>query len=182
MSTTYYKRYRMELDLTVRLPACPAPPSNYGFMPWDAGLLEEHAEAKFRSFQWEIDANVFPCLGDYLGCRRLMHEISSRDGFISTATWLAVQHHPYEPCGTIQAIVASPGVASIQNIGVVPEHRNRRLGVGLILRALHAFQDRGLHLAFLEVTADNEAAIRLYHRLGFRKARTVYKVSEIAYT
>jgi len=36
--------------------------------------------------------------------------------------------------------------------------------------------------AFLEVTAENVGAIRLYQRLGFRNVRTVYKAVEVAYT
>jgi ribosomal protein S18 acetylase RimI-like enzyme len=33
-------------------------------------------------------------------------------------------------------------------------------------------------VASLEVTADNCRAVRLYQRLGFRRVRTVYKVSD----
>ena len=42
-------------------------------------------------------------------------------------------------------------------------------------QALAGFQRLGLRRAFLEVTADNKPAVRLYHRLGFRTVRTIYK-------
>jgi ribosomal protein S18 acetylase RimI-like enzyme len=32
----------------------------------------------------------------------------------------------------------------------------------------------------LEVTTDNTAAIRLYERVGFKKAEVVYKATEVA--
>ena len=34
--------------------------------------LPVHAEVKYKSFREELDSNVFPCLGDREGCRRLM--------------------------------------------------------------------------------------------------------------
>ena len=69
-----------------------------------------------------------------------------------------------------------------QNIGIVPEHRGRGLGSLLLLKALQGFQRARLQKAFLEVTAQNSGAIKLYRRLGFLKARTVYKVVEVAYS
>lgn len=181
MACTYYKRFRMEVDLSGPLPSIPVSPFGYRYVSWHSTLLDAHAEAKFRSFRWELDSQVFPCLGDFTGCQQLMKEISQREGFAKSATWLVEHDDPYDVCGTIQGIRTANGLASIQNIGVVPEHRNSGLGMGLILRALHGFQREGMSRAYLEVTAENTGAIRLYRRLGFRAARTVYKVAEIAY-
>ena len=40
------------------------------------------------------------------------------------------------------------------------------------------FGRAGLRKASLEVTAENASAVKLYGRLGFRQAKTVYKVVE----
>jgi ribosomal protein S18 acetylase RimI-like enzyme len=80
-----------------------------------------------------------------------------------------------EWCGTIQGVVDAEGCGSIQNVGVVPSLRGLGLGSCLIEQALAGFQRLGLRRAFLEVTADNKPAVRLYHRLGFRTVRTIYK-------
>ena len=37
------------------------------------------------------------------------------------------------------------------------------------------FQRAGMHRAFLEVTAQNDGAVRLYRRIGFRCKKTIYK-------
>jgi ribosomal protein S18 acetylase RimI-like enzyme len=193
MGLTYFKRYRMEIDLGRVLPRVDPPPG-YRLVPWDAMLLRAHAEAKFLSFRHEIDANVFPCLGEFDGCLRLMTEISRKEGFLPNATWLMVQdgadmssHDAPEHdefglslCGTVQGIRDRSGLGAIQNLGITPEHRGRGLGSSLLLHALEGFQYAGLRRAFLEVTCQNEGAVRLYRRLGFYKVRTVYKAAEPA--
>ena len=58
MSVTYFKRFRMEIPLRgFVLPPGPLPPG-YQLSRWHRSLLEQHAEAKYRSFCGEIDAVV----------------------------------------------------------------------------------------------------------------------------
>ena len=179
MGITYFKRFRMETDL--EFAAQPVLPPDYRWLPWDVSLVNLHAETKFQSFRTEIDANVFPCLGARDGCRRLMSEISRRDGFLSQATWLLVYQPPgnrADYCGTVQGI-SDDNFGSIQNLGVTPAHRGVGLGTCLLRQALWGFRRSGLPRAYLEVTARNTRAIRLYERCGFRKVRTVYKATEL---
>ncbi len=184
MGLTYFKRFRMEIDLVSRIITPDPTPAGYRLLAWDDSLLEAHAEAKFHSFRSEIDSNVFPCLGDWLGCQRLMQEIRAKQGFLPSATWLLVREAGdlVENCGTVQGIQDYSGVGAIQNLGVTPDHRARNLGTCLLTNALAGFQKAGLRRAYLEVTAQNAGAIRLYQRIGFAKARTVYKAVEVAYS
>ena len=186
MGLTYFKRFRMEIDLSGPATAERRLPSGYRFVAWRPDLLPAHAETKFNSFRSEIDANVFPCLGDYDGCIRLMQEICHKEGFLPEATWLVVHDNGgseefgcSEFCGTIQGIRDRSGLGAIQNIGIVPDHRNRGIGSVLIQKSLDGFRRAGLRRAFLEVTSQNEGAIKLYRRLGFVKARTVYKAVDV---
>jgi GNAT superfamily N-acetyltransferase len=185
MSVTYFKRYRMEVDIAdVRSPSLVLP-AGYRAVPWRSTLIDAHAETKYRCFRWEIDANVFPCLGNADGCRRLMGEIARRAGFLGDATWLI--EHRESPrraryCGTIQGVAERGGIGSIQNVGVTPEHRGLGLGTTLVACALDGFRKAGVARVKLEVTAENTGAIRLYERLGFRRVRTVYKAVEVACT
>jgi ribosomal protein S18 acetylase RimI-like enzyme len=185
MGLTYFKRFRMEFDLTGPAISPPPVPAGFHLHAWSDSLLEAHADAKFQSFRNEIDSNVFPCLGDWLGCLRLMQEIRGKQGFLPGATWLITRESSSsqaENCGTIQGIRDYTGMGAIQNLGVTPDHRSRQLGSCLLMHALQGFQQAGLRRAFLEVTAQNAGAIRLYQRVGFSKARTVYKAVEVAYS
>ncbi len=172
MAITYYKRFRMEVDLDGDLES-PRLPVGYSWVAWGEGLVERHAEVKYRSFREEIDALVFPCLGDPTGCLRLMREIRRKPGFLPGATWLITG--PWGDVATIQGVADRGPIGSIQNVGVVPRARGLGLGRALVARALGGFRQVGLPRAFLEVTAENDSAVRMYRALGFRKAKTLYK-------
>lgn len=185
MGVTYFKRFRMELDLARPLFPAPVLPPEYSLVPWEEALLESHAEVKYRSFRLELDANVFPCLGERDGCRRLMEEIAHRSGFVQEATWL-VQFWPGhrakpELVGTIQGILDVGGVGAVQNVGIIPAHRGLSLGTCLLHQSLLGFRLAGINRVYLEVTAQNTGAVRLYRRLGFQQTKVVYKACEVAY-
>jgi ribosomal protein S18 acetylase RimI-like enzyme len=186
MSVSYFKRFRMEIDLrSMWIDPAPLPPG-YRLVPWREELLNDHAEAKFHSFREEIDADVFNCLSEYGGCFRLMEEISQRDGFLPEATWLAIYEdaagRAREVCGTIQGIRSTHRFGSIQNVGITPFHRGRGVGTALVRAALAGFKQAGLPFAYLEVTAQNDRAVQLYKRLGFRRTKTLYKAVELAFS
>ncbi len=101
MAITYYKRFRMEVDLD-RAETASLLPGPFFWVPWDESLLEQHAEVKYRSFMGEVDAHVFPCLGDRYGCRRLMSEIRRKAGFLPEATWMIACPAGY--VGTVQGV------------------------------------------------------------------------------
>jgi hypothetical protein len=109
MSVSYFKRFRMEIDLRGQRFLPVSLPPDYWLIPWKPDRLSDHAEAKYHSFRHEIDADVFTCLADLNGCYRLMQEISLKDGFLPEATWLAAcrTDGKVEYCGTIQGIRAS---------------------------------------------------------------------------
>jgi ribosomal protein S18 acetylase RimI-like enzyme len=185
MDLMYFKRYRMEITLSGHDLAPRQAPNGYQFEPWRPTLLEAFAEAKYMSFRSEIDANVFPCLGERDGCRRLMREIVRKPGFLPETTWLLTYRRGVklpEFCGTVQGIRDAAGLGAIQNLGIAPEHRNGGLGTILLFHALQGFHEAGIKRVYLEVTAQNEGALRLYRRIGFVTVKTVYKAVEHVYS
>lgn len=168
---SYFKRFKMEIDLH-HLPG-PVLPRGFTWEAWRPELIEVHAEVLYGCFCDEIDAVVFASLGDRDGCRRLMTEIVRKRGFLPGATWLLAGEEGY--CGTVQGVREPSGLGAIQNLGILPAWRGRGLGGQLLLQALHGFRQAGLARARLEVTAQNDRAVRLYRSLGFRRCKTVYK-------
>lgn len=184
MGLTYFKRYRMELGLEDYQSPSFILPTGYELLPWDESLIKQHALAKFHSFQWELDANVFPCLGRRDGCERLMREITRRSNFTPEATWLLryrdAETRRAEPVGTVQGICLD-GWGALQNLGITKPHRGQGLGSILLSKCASGFRDAGLANMHLEVTTDNSAALRLYERQGFHRAQTVFKAADVEF-
>ena len=181
LGLVYFRRYRMEIDLRRREFSTKLP-LGYYWVAWEQGLCDAHAATKYESFRNEIDAELFPCFAERDGCQRLMRTISERDGFLPSATWLVATGNADNPvyCGTVQGMRDGRGGGAVQNLGVIPGHRNQGLGTCLLFAALNGFRKAGLKIATLEVTAKNVDAVRLYERLGFRRVRSVYKTLDTA--
>ncbi len=183
MPVVFFKRYRMQFDLRNTQFREVELPQGYELLPWRPELLNAHAEAKFRSFRNELDANVFPCFGLADGCLRLMKEISNRQGFVPQATWLATYRNSktgrLEYCGTVQGLREKLDVGAIQNIGVARDHRGIGVGSAIVRKSLRGFQASGIKIVTLEVTEKNTGALRLYQRLGFAVVSTVFKSVEV---
>lgn len=76
-----------------------------------------------------------------------------------------------EPSGFI-LVRAAADEAEILTIAVMPEQRRRGLGELLLNTARHALRAAGAQRLFLEVSADNLAALRLYQKIGFAQFGT----------
>lgn len=59
------------------------------------------------------------------------------------------------------------GLWSVSNVAVLPAYRRQGIARRLMEAAIRRALDRGAHRLVLEVSAENEAARRLYHSLGF---------------
>ena len=176
----FVRRVRMEAR-TDRLPDAPVP-EEFRLVPWRPDLLEAHAAAKLDAFADEPDSRLFPALATAKGCRALMADIARQPLFVPGATWLAVRRaDPFGEAGggaavgTVQGIGGARGVGAIQNVGVVPECRGLGLGRALLARSLRGFAAAGYRRVYLEVTADNAAALSVYRALAFRPVRTLFK-------
>ncbi len=174
-NVTYYKRHRMELDLR-----CPRPeailPVGFSWVPWSFHLLDTHASVKHQCFAGELDSAVFPALATLTGSRELMATITSQWGFCPEATWLVA--NAQGAIGTVQGLRDAQGAGGIQNLGVVAGFRGLGLGRALLLKGLAGFAAVGVQRAFLEVTALNTTALRMYRELGFRSHKTIYRPVE----
>lgn len=153
-------------------------PDIYEWTEWTPDLIATHANTKYNCFREELDSQVFPCLGERTGCLRLMKEISTRSTFLPQATWLVqkrISPTQLVGCGTIQGVNYSSAMGAIQNVGITPTERGQGLGKALVFKSLEGFKSSGVARVFLEVTAENNHAVRLYQSIGFEVVRTMYK-------
>ena len=68
MAITYYKRFRMEIDLDGPPGSAPGPlPPPYAWVGWDEALLERHAEVKFLASTRGSTPTSSPAWGNATG-------------------------------------------------------------------------------------------------------------------
>lgn len=75
-----------------------------------------------------------------------------------------------EPIGTATAWVKEPGekiTGMVHYVGVLPEHKGRKLGYLITLQTLHYMKEHGYKDAFLQTDDNRLAAIKTYLALGF---------------
>lgn len=59
--------------------------------------------------------------------------------------------------------------ANLLSLAVSPDYQKRGIGSALLTQSLNILEKDGMKSTILEVRAQNQSAIRLYHRLGFRQ-------------
>lgn len=71
--------------------------------------------------------------------------------------------------------VAHEDTCHVMSLAVREKWRRRGIGAELLTRALSECKSRGARRAVLEVAVDNEPALRLYLKLGFRVKELIPK-------
>jgi ribosomal-protein-alanine N-acetyltransferase len=62
-----------------------------------------------------------------------------------------------------------PATGHILTIDVLPKHRRKGIGQRLLQKIEKTFEDKGIHLCYLEVRENNFVALSLYQKSGYKK-------------
>lgn len=85
-------------------------------------------------------------------------------------------YHQEKPIGVVRSTRDFHNNEAVQNIGplaLIPEYQGKGLGRQLLRKALEFGRSTGLPKAVLSVNADNEQAVHLYTKEGFKKEEAV---------
>ena len=80
---------------------------------------------------------------------------------------VAAESAPDQPAAGFILCRAIVNEAEVLTLAVAPTHRRSGLGRALLAAAAGLAHGAGVQAMFLEVAADNDAAIALYHAVGF---------------
>ena len=109
---------------------------------------------------------------------QLEHALFGDEAWSNTMFWSELAEHEtrwYVVAVDVDGIAGYAGLCSyppneayVQTIAVAPDRQRRGIGTDLLLRLVEEASRRGCRRLDLEVRADNDLAIALYHRHGFR--------------
>ena len=172
MAITYYKRFRMEIDLDGSLPApLLLPTLSVGRVGMNLCSTHTPRSSSKASAMRSTRTFFLAWVKRTVACG-LMREIRRKPGFLAVSTWLIASPEGY--CGTVQGVMDRGPIGAIQNLGVVPAYRGLGSGSGAgSPGSRRAFTKLGLRQAYLEVTAENSSAVQLYRAIGFRRSKTL---------
>lgn len=88
----------------------------------------------------------------------------------SSCLWIAEQDGR-GPVGMVAVKSAGDHIGEIRRLRVAPDMRNRGIGSRLVREALSFCRDRGFVKVILDTTVNQQAAITLFQRVGFRLNR-----------
>ena len=147
-------------DVATAEPACTVRPFRPGqdedaLLAVNRRAFAAHPE-QGRMTREQLDARIAEDWFDPEGC--LLHD--DPDGTLLGFCWTKTFTDTDPPLGEIHVICVDPAAAG------------QRLGGALTVAGLDHLAHRGLRDGMLFVEADNDRAIRLYERLGFRIVRT----------
>jgi ribosomal protein S18 acetylase RimI-like enzyme len=168
-----YARCFMEgpLGIMARLPAREL--HGLSFSPWTDKRHEETARLIAAAYKGHVDSQINDQYRSPGGARRFLTNIVQYPGcgtFFAPASVAATDAHGALLGVSLASLVAAD-VGHITQVCVAPSHQGTGLGYELMRRSLMALAARGCRSASLTVTASNEAAIRLYQRMGLVNRR-----------
>ncbi len=88
---------------------------------------------------------------------------------------MLILYHGRQAVGTVEICLdeQDPSVAAVEMLSVRPDYRGRGLGRVLVRKAIEFAFSRSLYAQILSVSAENEAAIKLYLSEGFEKKQVI---------
>ena len=169
---TTYPRLFLERDLgsPLQLTSTELPP-DLELMQWATHDYQPAAELIYTSYIDHSDALINDQYRSLHGSLRFLHNIVRFPGcgvFEPSLSWILRDKRTRAVVGTVLSSRIAAQVAHITQLCVAPRYRGRGLGGLLLGRSGESLSRAGFQAVSLTVTEDNQQAVRLYNRFGFR--------------
>jgi ribosomal protein S18 acetylase RimI-like enzyme len=169
-----YERNFMRLDLATADLARGAVRLPMYVEKWSEHYQDRASQLISAAYSGHIDSRINDQYRTPLGARRFLYNIVQYPGcgaFFRPASYAAFEATTGQLCGISLASLVAPNCGHITQICVSPAVRGSGMGRELLCRSLTTLRETGCVSASLTVTAVNEDAVSLYHRMGFRTIR-----------
>jgi ribosomal protein S18 acetylase RimI-like enzyme len=148
--------------------------NQFVFEPWQDKRQEESASIITSAYYGHIDSDINDQYQSTAGARRFLHNVIQYPGcgtFTAASSFVALDPASGRLCGICLSSLVSPGSGHITQVCVPPSFQAKGVGYELMRRSLLNLWLGGAGTVSLTVTAENQSAVDLYERMGFRRRR-----------
>jgi len=149
-------------------------PTGAAFAPWTESWRDEAAGLIADTYRGHIDSQINDQYQSQTGAHRFLTNIVQFLGcgaFFAPASFVAWDRARRAMCGVSLTSLVANEVGHVTQICVGPSYQGQGLGYELLRRSLTALAAQGCKSVSLTVTSANDAAVRLYQRMGFNTRR-----------
>lgn len=141
---------------------------------WTEAWQEATGRLIAGAYQNHIDSQINDQYRSVGGALRFLTNIVQYPGcglFFGPASFAARDRNTGALCGISLASMVAADVGHITQVCVAPSHRGKQVGYELLRRSVESLAAHQCRSVTLTVTKENETALRLYERMGFRLRR-----------
>jgi len=158
-------------------PYVPHTNTEWEIQAWSDGFFAAMAELMVSAYREHVDSRINDQYCTSSGTLKFLKNIVVFPGcgvfqpeasFVALAEPSGVERENRPLAGAILVSQVAARVAHITQICVRRELQGAGLGTRLLVRTLDHLRQRGYEGVSLSVTAENQPAVRLYHRFGFQ--------------
>jgi ribosomal protein S18 acetylase RimI-like enzyme len=155
------------------MPAPMPPPAAVELAPWRGARLDEVAQILHAAYDGGIDAEIHQRYRTADGCRVVLDDVLNQGVCGSpVAEASALAYHRGRGVGFVLTTEIAPGQGHVAQVAVLPAYQRQGIGRSLLDHTLARLAERQFDTLSLIVSQANNAALRLYHALGFHPVLT----------
>jgi ribosomal protein S18 acetylase RimI-like enzyme len=169
-----FPREFMLLELRGPRPAAPHSPA-FQLDRWHDRFFAPGARLIRLAYAGHLDADINDQYRTEAGAAKFLRNIVLLRGcgeFLSDASFVLTARESGVPVGMVLTSAVSFGVGHTTQICLLPAYQHLGLGAQLMEASIAALLGKTFRALTLTVTSANQAAVRLYRRLGFHTIKT----------
>ena len=169
-----HPRVFMNFEIGRHRPTAPPLPPQFEIRPWSEQEYQSAAALITAAYRGHVDSEINDQYRTLTGSLRFLNNIVRFPGcgqFDAASSFIAYHRASRTAVGLILCSRVKNDVGHITQVCVLPEHRGKGIGAGLLAANLQDLQRRRFSMLSLTVTEANKSAVELYKRLGYHVAR-----------
>ena len=147
-------------------------PKDYSITSWDNKYLKDLTKVLCKAFNGTTDELFDPRFSTIDGCEDILSKITTNIYGHFLPDSCSILLYKNTPVGFCLANITAGKIANIPLVGILKEHRAKKLGEALLYNTVKSLINNHLsHLSEVNASTetDNYSALKMYRKIGFKE-------------